>query len=232
MSFDAIISQLAQGSVESFGLIDMVVSLVFPAVLSIIIVYVYKKVQMHNSFSPSYLLSLFMLASLSGGVTLFIGDNVARAFGLIGAMSIIRFRNALKEPIDAVFVLWALATGMASGAGYYLAATVFTSIVACVALTINYLGLAEFNDGKSIIKITSESGAKILADIEQALYQHTSQFKLLHEIDSPANNTKTRVYTLMLKKHSNINDIEQQIESVRGASVSHSIYRPSVLVAE
>ena len=232
MSFDAILAQLAAGSIESFGLMDMVVSLIFPAVLSMIVVYVYKKVQMHNSFAPSFLLALYLLACLSGGVTLFIGDNVARAFGLIGAMSIIRFRNALKEPIDAVFVLWVLSIGMASGAGYYLAATVFTCIVAAVAMTVNYLGLAEFTDAKSIIKITCDSTQKAMANVERALYEHTRQFKLMHEVHQPDNNQRTRVYTVVLKKHREIDDIESSIDAVSGASVAHTIYRPSVLVAE
>ncbi|MCY4444312.1 MAG: DUF4956 domain-containing protein [Proteobacteria bacterium] len=226
MSFDSIVSSLSVGSFGSFGLLDVVFALLFPAILSIAVVYTYRKIQIHNSYSPSFLLALYMLAALSGGVTLFIGDNIARAFGLLGAMSIIRFRNALKEPIDAVFVLWTLSLGMASGAGYYLAATCFTVIVAIIALAVKYLGLADFGPPKSIIKITMDGAAKNLSLIEKTMNTYTREYRLLHELHSPEQGTHTKVYTFLPKKHLSVQDIESKIASISGAHITHAMYRP------
>lgn len=234
MEFNALMEKLTVGSFGSFGLVDVVFSLVVPAVFTVFIVFTYKRVQMHNSFSPSFLLMLYMFASLSGGITLFIGENVARAFGLIGAMSIIRFRNALKEPIDAVFVLWALAVGMSCGAGYFLAGGVLTLVIGGVAFAARFAGLAQFSSPKSVVKVvldetTSEDSERL---IEQKLANYTKEYKKLHELSVSESGKRTYMYTLVPKKNVQFKKIETELSAVKGASVQGSIYRPSVNVIE
>jgi hypothetical protein len=234
MSFNDLISSLGSGSFGSFGLVDVFFALTIPAVLCTGVVYTYKKAQLHASFSPSFLLMLFMFASLSGGVTLFIGENVARAFGLVGAMSIIRFRNALKEPIDAVFVLWALTIGMACGSGYYLAGAFLTLVVSGITLAVKALGLANFEIDKTVLKVVTnqDQGNEILSRVETKLNGYTKEYKVLHEMSNQVEKTRTHVYTLTPRKNVKISDIEEQISSVEGAKVYGSIYRPSVGVME
>ena len=209
-------------------------ALTVPAVLCTGVVYTYKKTQLHASYSPSFLLMLFMFASLSGGVTLFIGENVARAFGLVGAMSIIRFRNALKEPVDAVFVLWALTLGMASGAGYYLAAAFLTAVVAGIAFTVKALGLAEFSSARTVLKVVTndEASSDVMPRVEEKLKGYSKEFKVLHEMSNPSDRTRTHVYTLTPRKNVKVKEIEDGISSVEGAKVFGSIYRPSVNIME
>ena len=234
MSFSDTFSSLMTGSLGSFGFIDVFLSLVIPAVLCTVVVAVYKRTQMHASFSPSFLLMLFMFASLSGGVTLFIGENIARAFGLVGAMSIIRFRNALKEPIDAVFVLWTLTIGMVCGAGYYLAAAFLTATVAGVTLVVKQLGLAEFDIPKTVIKVVTDTDRdeSIMRMVEDKLSGYTKSYKMLHEMSESSGQKRTRVYTLTPKKNIKVSRIESEISDLEGASVYGSIYRPSVNVME
>lgn len=234
MNFESVLSEMTQGSFGSFGIFDVILSLVFPSILCIGIVYTYRKIQMHNSYSPSFLLALYLLAALSGGVTLFIGDNIARAFGLLGAMSIIRFRNALKEPIDAVFVLWTLSLGMASGAGYYLAAACFTAVTACIALAVKYFGLAEFGPAKSVMKITTNAHAdeSVTQKIEQLLSLCTREYRMLHEMHSPEMESRTKIYTLLPKKHVSLREIECKIGEIAGAKVAGAMYRPAAKVME
>ena len=232
MSFDALVTQMSRSSFGSFGLFDVVMALVCPALLCIGVVYTYRKIQMHNSYSPSFLLALYLLAALSGGVTLFIGDNIARAFGLLGAMSIIRFRNALKEPIDAVFVLWTLSLGMASGAGYYFAAVCFTAVTSLIALTVRYSGLADFGPSQSVIKITTQGSGDTLKSVEKILAYTTKQYRVLHELHAPTQSSRTQVYTLLPKKHVRLEDIEQRLGSLTGVEVGGALYRPAGKVAE
>lgn len=234
MNFDTFLKTMTVGTFGSFGLIEVFFSLIVPAILCIGIVFTYKKAQMHASFSPSFLLMLYMFASLSGGVTLFIGENVARAFGLVGAMSIIRFRNALKEPIDAVFVLWALTIGMVCGAGYYFAALFITVVVSAITLSVKAFGLANFPDLKTVVKIVTQDSANdsVLNEVEEKLKGITREYKMLHEMTSPESKTRTHVYTLVPKKHVKIKQIETEIGSIKGARVYGSIYRPAATVIE
>lgn len=239
MDFDRLIAELTLGSFGNFGLLDLVVSLVFPSVLCTGVVFIYRKVQMHNSYSPSFLLALYMLAALSGGVTLFIGDNIARAFGLIGAMSIIRFRNALKEPIDAVFVLWTLAIGMSSGAGYYLAAACLTVVTSLITLGVKFLGLAEFGTPRSFLKVMiaedpqeSSDAKTAISQVENHLKHTTRDYKLLHELHAPDQNTKTRIYSLLPRSSATLEDITSDLKGIRGVKIGQALYRPSQRIVE
>ncbi|MCY4380205.1 MAG: DUF4956 domain-containing protein [Proteobacteria bacterium] len=232
MNFNTLMAELTRGSFGNFGLSDLVVSLIFPAVLCVGIVFTYRKVQMHNSYSPSFLLALYLLSALSGGVTLFIGDNIARAFGLIGAMSIIRFRNALKEPIDAVFVLWTLAVGMSSGAGYYMAAACLTLVTSLIAVTVKYLGLAEFGQARSFLKVTAGSAHDAQERIERTLAEATREYKVLHQLQSPEVGTETKVYTLLPKKNISLEEIGSRLSKISGVTVGQTMYRPMGRFAE
>ena len=232
MDFHELIAELTRGSFGNFGLWDLIISLIFPAVLCVGVVFIYRKIQMHNSYSPSFLLALYLLAALSGGVTLFIGDNIARAFGLIGAMSIIRFRNALKEPIDAVFVLWTLAIGMSSGAGYYMAAACLTLVTALIALAVKSFGLAEFGRSRMFLKVVYDLNSADQAAIESTLKTTTIDYKMLHQLQSPEMGTGTKVYTLLPKKTISVEQIGGQLKELSGVTVGQIMYRPSGRFAE
>ncbi len=78
---------------------------------------IYRKTQTSGGQGLEFIQALFLFCVLSSVVTLIIGNNVARAFGLIGALSIVRFRNALKSPVDTSIYFWALTVGMACGTG-------------------------------------------------------------------------------------------------------------------
>ena len=77
-------------------------------------------------------------------VLMVIGNNLARAFGLVGAMSIIRFRTAVKDTQDIVFIFFSLAVGMAAGVGYHLIA-----ICGTVFVSLTMLVLTQFSHGST-----------------------------------------------------------------------------------
>ena len=87
-----------------------------------------------------FLMTLVLLSILVAMTTLVIGDNIARAFGLVGALSIVRFRTVVDDTRDTSFVIFAVVVGMAVGAGYLDVCVVGVPIVAVVALTMNAVG--------------------------------------------------------------------------------------------
>ena len=90
--------------------------------------------------SYSFINSLIVLALITSVVIMVIGNNLARAFGLVGAMSIIRFRTAIKETQDIIFIFFALSIGMASGVGLHalaLASTIFIGLILYVLTKTN-----------------------------------------------------------------------------------------------
>lgn len=99
---------------------------------SLLIAVFYKYSYKGPGYSASFVHSLIALSMITAIVIMVIGNNLARAFGLVGAMSIIRFRTAVKDTIDIVFIFFALGIGMAAGVGLYSVAfggTIFIGLI-------------------------------------------------------------------------------------------------------
>ena len=112
--------------------ITIIFNLVIAFLLSLVIVWIYKKVHSGLSYSQSFVFATILLSVLITSVMMIVGSNVARAFTLLGAFTIIRFRTAIKDTRDIAFVFWALITGMAVGTQNYLVAGFLT--VALIAI--------------------------------------------------------------------------------------------------
>lgn len=94
--------------------------------------------------------TLVLLAVLIALVTMVIGNSVARAFGLVGALSIVRFRTVVEDTRDTAFVIFAVVVGMAAGAGYGVLAAVGIPAVAAAALVMTWLGSGRAPAGQSV----------------------------------------------------------------------------------
>jgi len=92
----------------------------------------YKATYRGTGYSVAFTNSIVMLAMITAVVIMVIGNNLARAFGLVGALSIIRFRTAIKDTQDIVFIFFGLAMGLASGAGFHKIAIVGTLTIGVI----------------------------------------------------------------------------------------------------
>ncbi|HDR00102.1 MAG TPA: DUF4956 domain-containing protein [candidate division WOR-3 bacterium] len=99
---------------------------------SFFIAFIYRKTYRGPGYSVAYTHTLILLSMTTAVVIMVIGNNLARAFGLVGAMSIVRFRHAVKNTQDIVYIFFALAVGMAAGVGFYTIAIVGTLFISLV----------------------------------------------------------------------------------------------------
>ena len=116
----------------SVSLSDVIVSLSVAFICGMLIGLFYKLTYRGSGYTNSFLNSLILLVMIKSVVIMVIGNNLARAFGLVGAMSIIRFRTAVKEPLDIIFIFFSLAIGMAAGVGLYsiaIGGTIFIGLI-------------------------------------------------------------------------------------------------------
>lgn len=120
---------LVTDSSELFTVQDVVLTIVLSFVLSMIIGWTYRTTHQSVVYSQSYVQTLVLMGMVVSIVMLIIGSNIARAFALVGALSIVRFRNAIKETRDVGFIFYAMAIGMACGTRFYLLATIATFII-------------------------------------------------------------------------------------------------------
>lgn len=98
--------------------LQVVLTLLLALVVGLFIYFIYKKTFTGVVYSRSFNLSLIMLTMVTSLVILLISSNLTLSLGMVGALSIIRFRTAIKDPIDTVFLFWAVGEGLALGAGF------------------------------------------------------------------------------------------------------------------
>ncbi|MBC3890010.1 DUF4956 domain-containing protein, partial [Acetobacterium paludosum] len=102
-------------------------------IMGLFISVVYIKTQGKDGYSPGFTITLIMLPAIIAIIILLVGNNIARAFSLAGAFSLIRFRSAPGDPIDISYVFFTLAVGLACGMGY-IAYGVLFAIILCIVM--------------------------------------------------------------------------------------------------
>ncbi len=135
MSFNDIFKSSFLENVSSVSVLDMVVALVLAFAIGIFIFLVYKKTCQGVLYSSSFGVTLIALTMITTLVIMAVTSNVVLSLGMVGALSIVRFRAAIKEPMDIAFLFWAIAVGIVLAAGL-IPLAVFGSVVIGVILLI------------------------------------------------------------------------------------------------
>ena len=116
MTFNDIFKSSFLESVTEFSVVDTLIGLAFALVIGLYIFMVYKKTLTGVLYSESFALTLVGLSCVTALVIMAVTSNVVLSLGMVGALSIVRFRAAIKEPIEIVFLFWAIAAGIVVGA--------------------------------------------------------------------------------------------------------------------
>ena len=117
MSFSDIFKSSFLENVTSVSLLDMALALVLAFGVGLFIFYVYKKTYAGVMYSSSFGVTLIALTLITTLVILAVTSNVVLSLGMVGALSIVRFRTAIKEPMDIAFLFWSIAAGIVLAAG-------------------------------------------------------------------------------------------------------------------
>jgi hypothetical protein len=115
------------------GASDVLIRLLLAAVLGGVVAWIYRRTRKGAEISSSFPITLVLLAILIAMVTQVIGDNVARAFSLVGALSIVRFRTVVRDTQDTAYVIFAVVVGMAVGASDLWVALIGIGVVGFAA---------------------------------------------------------------------------------------------------
>ena len=122
-------------NVSSFSILDMVVALVLALALGLFIFMVYKKTFRGVIYSENFGVSLVAMTLITTLIILAVTSNIILSLGMVGALSIVRFRSAVKEPLDIAFIFWGISVGIVLGAGL-IPLAVFGSIFIGIVLLI------------------------------------------------------------------------------------------------
>ena len=109
--------------------VDMGLSLLTSFVISLFIIFVYKKTYSGVLYSKTFTLCVMMLSMVTALIIRTVNANLSLSLGMVGALSIVRFRTAVKEPVDTGFMFWGISVGIMTGAGLYVIAVVGSLIL-------------------------------------------------------------------------------------------------------
>lgn len=134
MTFNDIFKSSFLDSVTEFSILDTLIGLAFALAIGLFIFLVYKKTFSGVMYSTGFALSLVGLSMVTTLVIMAVTSNVVLSLGMVGALSIVRFRTAIKEPMEIVFLFWAIAAGIVIGAGMIPLAVAGSVIIGVVLI--------------------------------------------------------------------------------------------------
>ena len=127
------------GQGEQLGRWETLFALCLSLLCIIIITILYRFTHKSTNYSQSFVQTLFLTGLVTSLIMIVIGSNIARAFSLVGALSIIRFRNAVKETRDVGYIFFCMAIAMACGTRFYLMALISTSYISAVMAVLHMM---------------------------------------------------------------------------------------------
>ena len=134
MSFNDVFKSSFLESVSEFSVLDTVIGLGVALLIGLFIFVIYKKTLTGVMYSGGFALTLVGLSLVTTLVIMAVTSNVVLSLGMVGALSIVRFRAAIKEPVEIVFLFWSLAVGIVIGAGMIPLAVVGSCIIGIILL--------------------------------------------------------------------------------------------------
>jgi len=164
---------------STLTIIDILSILLITLFMGLFIFYVYKRTFRGVLYTESYNISLVAVALVTALVIMTISSNIILSLGMVGALSIVRFRTAIKDSMDIVFMFWAIAIGIANGAGYFK-----ISVTGSVVIALALFFLSKYKSSKSpylLIIDTESSDAEMVKSSVAKLF---SNFNLKTESTS------------------------------------------------
>lgn len=163
----------------TFGPWDVLSALGLSFFLSLLLVWVYRQTHRGLSYSVSFVHTLVIMAVTVSLIMLIIGSNLARAFALVGALSIIRFRTAVKDPRDVAFIFVAMATGMACGVRLPLVAVIFVLAIGPMIYFLHRFDIGAMTSSEVLLKVHVGAGVDHHTALREVFFQQTQDQTLL-----------------------------------------------------
>lgn len=194
---DTIKKSVLDNFTGSISTVDMVLSLVVAFLIGLFIIYVYRKTYTGVVYSKAFSLCILMLAMVTSMIIRTISSNISLSLGMVGALSIVRFRTAVKEPVDTGFMFWGISAGIMSGAGLYIPALIASLLIGVLYFVSYLMGFRVSNRYLLVLKYKLSAHDEVLRKVKnikkfkvrsKSLFGDTVELSL--EVDLKERNNK------------------------------------------
>ena len=168
-------SDMYNQAISLSTILTIVIDLIVALLMGLLIYYIYKTFYKGVVYSKNFAITLVGMTVLTCMVTLAISTNIVISLGMVGALSIVRYRTAIKEPLDLMYMFWAITTGITTGASMYILA-ILTAVIMIVLILIFSKKTGKRSSYIMVVNYTGdETGDQILRCMGKAKYSVRSK---------------------------------------------------------
>lgn len=196
----------------SLTLQEILLSFACAVILGAVIFVSYRFCHTGAVYSGKFNVSLWMMTLVTTLIMCVIGNNIALSLGMVGALSIVRFRTAIKDPRDTTYIFWAIAVGVCCGICDYLIAGIGSAVIFCMMAL---LGNARGNDRYLLIVRVDGSPDTRVEELMQCFYRNKARLR----VKNTAQAQSEYIYELsasLLRKRGGIGDISNELYALEG----------------
>ena len=198
---------------------EILINLTLSFILGIIVSLIYKKTHKGLSYSQSFMITNIFVAVIVCMVIMIIGNNLARAFALVGALSIIRFRTVVKDTKDTAYIFWALAVGMAAGTGSYFLAVAGTAVISIIALILHHTNFGSFVKSEFILQfVLDKNNENKFKKYINLIKKFSNSYTLLSSENSSDGKSIKMNFDLVLKENKDQTELLRELSKIKGLS--------------
>lgn len=194
--WDIVKSSVIQRFDGSISVWQIILSLSLSLVAGIFILLIHKRTMSKAAVSSSFRLSLLLICTTTATMVLTITSNLALSLGMVGALSIVRFRTAVKDPADTAFLFWGVAAGITAGAGFYL-----LTLIGCLAGGLICLIAAQYTNktSKPFLLVVRAKNSEALEAVEALLGKKNIPYSMSSCVDT--GKYSETIYELGIRNH-------------------------------
>jgi hypothetical protein len=208
--------ELAFGQALNLDLVQVFQALLLALICGAVIAVIYHISVPDRIASPAMLVALVLLAGVGAMVMLVIGNNIARAFSLVGALAIIRFRTRLASPLDITFVFFTLAAGIAAGVFAYQVAALGTVVVGLAALALQAFVLLTSRGPGHLLRFDLAAYQGTEGRTLQVLDRHVSRRALVEARSLRFGETLSYRYRIVLRRDRTLEPLLREMSDIEG----------------
>ncbi|MEW6194005.1 MAG: DUF4956 domain-containing protein [Bacteroidota bacterium] len=195
---------------------EIIVNVLVSFICSFVVSLIYRFTYRGPGYSENFVNSIMFLSVITALVIMVIGNNLARAFGLVGALSIIRFRTAIKDTVDIVYIFLALALGMAGGVGYHKLAIIGTVIVGLILIIFSNTKFSFFLSNQYMLQFIYSNGEPDMKSILVILKNYCKSYEVINIRSNEIDKSIECSYYLRLKKNQDTTQLIHTLQNVKG----------------
>ncbi len=198
---------------DVFTIWDVFAALSLSFILSLIIAKTYQNTHRGVSYSQSFVHTLVIVGVVVSGIMLIVGSNIARAFTLLGALSIVRFRNAIKDTRDVGFIFFVMAVGMACGTKFYLMAIIMALSISVMVILMTRYNFGSKKVSEDLLKIHLPSEAEYESVLKPVFDKYLDSYSLV-SIDGIDGKTSELSFVVAFKSKGQVNAFIEALKKI------------------